>query len=73
MSPLGRKQARAAKKMQDLQPLMAELKEKYADDKERMTRETFALYKQYGVNPMGGLTGRRTVALANRLDSTSLR
>jgi YidC/Oxa1 family membrane protein insertase len=40
--------------MQDLQPLMVELKEKYKDDKERMTKETFALYKQHGVNPMGG-------------------
>ncbi len=52
--PLGRKQARAAKKMQDLQPLMAELKVKYAEDKERLTRETFAMYKQHGANPMGG-------------------
>jgi YidC/Oxa1 family membrane protein insertase len=54
MFPLSRKQAISAKKMQDLQPLMAELKEKYKEDKERMTKETFALYKQHGVNPMGG-------------------
>jgi YidC/Oxa1 family membrane protein insertase len=54
MFPLSRKQAISAKKMQDLQPLMVELKEKYKDDKERMTKETFALYKRYGVNPMGG-------------------
>lgn len=52
--PLGRKQAKAAKKMQDLQPLMVELKTKYGEDKEQLTRETFALYKKHGVNPMGG-------------------
>ncbi len=52
--PLSRKQAIAAKKMQDLQPLMTELKEKHKDDKEAITRETFALYKRQGVNPMGG-------------------
>jgi YidC/Oxa1 family membrane protein insertase len=54
MFPLSRKQAISAKKMQDLQPLMVELKEKYKDDKETLTKETFALYKKHGVNPMGG-------------------
>lgn len=52
--PLGRKQAKAAKKMQELQPMMMELKEKYKDEKEKLTQETFALYRQYGVNPLGG-------------------
>jgi YidC/Oxa1 family membrane protein insertase len=52
--PLGRKQARAAKKMQDLQPYLNELKEKYKDDKEAMAREQFALFRKHGVNPMGG-------------------
>ena len=52
--PLSRKQAVSAKKMQDLQPLMTGLKEKYKDDKEAQTRETFALYKKHGVNPLGG-------------------
>ncbi|WP_406697564.1 YidC/Oxa1 family insertase periplasmic-domain containing protein [Singulisphaera sp. Ch08] len=54
MFPLGRKQALAAKKMQDLQPLLKEIQEKYKDDKERQTKETFALYKRHGVNPVGG-------------------
>lgn len=54
MFPLGRKQAVAAKKMQDLQPLLKEIQEKYKDDKERQTKETFALYKRHGVNPVGG-------------------
>src|SRR5207248_2913870 len=54
MFPIGRKQAMAAKKMQDLQPLLKEIQEKYKDDKEQQTRETWALYKRHGVNPVGG-------------------
>jgi YidC/Oxa1 family membrane protein insertase len=54
MFPLGRKQALAAKKMQDLQPHLKELQEKYKEDKERQTKETFALYKRHGVNPVAG-------------------
>jgi YidC/Oxa1 family membrane protein insertase len=52
--PLGRKQARAAQKMQELQPLLMKLKEECGEDKEKFAREQFALFKQYGVNPMGG-------------------
>lgn len=54
MFPLGRKQALAAQKMQALQPHLKAIQEKYKEDKERLTKETFALYKKYGVNPMGG-------------------
>jgi YidC/Oxa1 family membrane protein insertase len=54
MFPLGRKQALSAQKMQSLQPHLKELQEKYKDDKERLTKETFALYKAHGVNPVGG-------------------
>ncbi|MHB1560890.1 MAG: YidC/Oxa1 family insertase periplasmic-domain containing protein, partial [Isosphaeraceae bacterium] len=54
MFPLGRKQALAAQKMQLLQPKLKEIQEKHKEDKERLTKETFALYKRYGVNPMGG-------------------
>jgi YidC/Oxa1 family membrane protein insertase len=52
--PLSRKQAVAAKKMQDLQPKLMALKEKYKDDKERMGRETMEIYREAGVNPFGG-------------------
>lgn len=52
--PLSRKQAIAAKKMQDLQPKMQEIREKYKDDKEKLTKEQFALFKANKVNPMGG-------------------
>lgn len=52
--PLGRKQARAAQKMQELQPLLAKLKEECGDDREKFAREQFALFKKHGANPMGG-------------------
>ena len=54
MFPLGRKQAMISKKMQDLQPHLAAIKEKFKDDKEQQTRETMALYKQHGFNPAAG-------------------
>ena len=54
MFPLGRKQAMMAKKMQDLQPHLAEVKEKYKDDKEALTRETMAVWKRHKVNPAAG-------------------
>ena len=54
MFPLGRKQALMAKKMQELQPYLKEIQEKYKDDKEQQTRETLALYKRHEVNPVGG-------------------
>jgi YidC/Oxa1 family membrane protein insertase len=54
MFPIGRKQALAAQKMQQLQPHLKELQDKFKDDKERLTKETFALYKKHGVNPVAG-------------------
>jgi YidC/Oxa1 family membrane protein insertase len=54
MFPLGRKQALSAQKMQSLQPLLKELQVKFKDDKEKLTKETFALYKRHGVNPVSG-------------------
>lgn len=40
--------------MKKLQPLMAKVREKYADDREKMNAEIMALYKTYKVNPAGG-------------------
>jgi YidC/Oxa1 family membrane protein insertase len=54
MFPLGRKQALAAQKMQELQPHLKSIQEKHKDDKEKLTQETFALYKKHGVNPVSG-------------------
>jgi YidC/Oxa1 family membrane protein insertase len=40
--------------MQQLQPKMKELQEKYKNDREKLAQEQMALYKEYGVNPVGG-------------------
>lgn len=52
--PLGNKSYRSMKEMQKLQPKVAELRERYKDDKTRLSQETMALYKTHKVNPLGG-------------------
>jgi YidC/Oxa1 family membrane protein insertase len=52
--PILNKSQQSMKKMQKIQPLMAELKEKYKNDPQKMQKETMALYKKYKVNPVGG-------------------
>jgi YidC/Oxa1 family membrane protein insertase len=52
--PLLNKGQKSMKKLQELQPKMAEIKEKYKKDPQRMQREMMELYKRYKVNPMGG-------------------
>jgi YidC/Oxa1 family membrane protein insertase len=52
--PLGNKSYQSMKEMQKLQPKMVELREKYKDDKARISQEIMALYKAHKVNPMGG-------------------
>jgi len=52
--PLQFKSFKSMKKMQKLQPQLAKVKEKYGDDPQRMQKETMALFKKNGANPMGG-------------------
>jgi YidC/Oxa1 family membrane protein insertase len=52
--PLGNKSYKSMNDMKKLAPLMAEIREKYKNDKQKMNQETMALYKTYKVNPMGG-------------------
>ncbi len=52
--PLTKKSYQSMKRMQLLQPKIAEMKKKYADDQARMQKEQMKLYSTYGVNPMGG-------------------
>lgn len=52
--PLANKSYKSMKEMQKLSPLMTELREKYKDDKERMSREVMELYKKHRVNPLSG-------------------
>ena len=42
------------KEMQKLQPKIAELREKYKNDKTKLSQETMDLYKTHKVNPLGG-------------------
>jgi YidC/Oxa1 family membrane protein insertase len=54
MFPLANKSYTSMSKMKTLQPKMAELKEKYGDDKARINTEMMALYKREKVNPAAG-------------------
>lgn len=54
LHPLTRSSMRSMKKMQALQPLMNEIREKYKDDPQKMNQQVLNLYKEYGVNPAGG-------------------
>jgi len=54
MWPLTHKSMTSMKSMQKLAPQMEKLKEKFADDKEKLNREIMELYKRNGVNPLGG-------------------
>ena len=52
--PLHIKATRAMKRMGKLAPLMKELREKHKDNPQQMNMEVMKLYREYGVNPLGG-------------------
>ncbi|CAN5443234.1 membrane protein insertase YidC [soil metagenome] len=52
--PLTQKSFKSMAAMKELQPQMQEIKEKYKDDPQKQQKETLALYKKAGVNPLGG-------------------
>ncbi len=52
--PLTKKSMASMRKMQELGPIMAKLKEKYKDDRNRLNQETMNLYKTYKINPAAG-------------------
>ena len=52
--PLTHKSYKSMKEMQKLQPKMAELKEKFKNDRDGMNKAVMELYKTHKVNPMGG-------------------
>ena len=52
--PLGAKSYKSMGEMKKIQPLMAEIKEKYKNDKKKMNAEVMGLYKTYKINPLGG-------------------
>ena len=52
--PLNIKSQRAMKKQQKIQPVIAELQKKYANDKEKLQREMMKIYKDNNISMMGG-------------------
>ena len=54
MYPLTKAQYTSMAKMKLLQPKLKEMRERFGDDKQRMSQEMMALYKEEKVNPLGG-------------------
>lgn len=52
--PLASKSYASMSKMKKLQPAMADIKAKYADDKVKQQQETMELYKREKINPLAG-------------------
>ncbi len=54
MLPLTLKSMASMRKMQELQPQVEALKKKYKNDQQKLLQEQQRLYKEAGVNPLGG-------------------
>lgn len=52
--PLTKAQYTSMAKMRNLQPKLAEMKERFGDDRQKMGQAMMELYKKEKVNPMGG-------------------
>ncbi|AWV88205.1 membrane protein insertase YidC [Bradymonas sediminis] len=52
--PVNMKAYSSMERMKAVQPLLAEIKEKYKDDKQRQTEETMKAFKKHNVSPAGG-------------------
>ncbi|MBI5137393.1 MAG: membrane protein insertase YidC [Nitrospirae bacterium] len=52
--PLTHKSYKSMKAMQAIQPQIKTIQKKYKDNKEKLSRETMALYKEHKINPLGG-------------------
>jgi len=52
--PLTNRQMRSMERMRELQPKLKELQAKHADDRQKQSEEMMKLYKNEGVNPLGG-------------------
>ncbi len=51
---LTHKSFKSMRDMQALQPRLQAIKEKYKDDRQKISQETMKVYKEAGVNPLGG-------------------
>ena len=54
LMPLQAKSQRAMKKQQKIQPIVAELQKKYANDQQKLQAEMMKVYKENGVSMTGG-------------------
>jgi YidC/Oxa1 family membrane protein insertase len=54
LNPLTKKQFSSTKKMQAIQPQIKKIKEKYKNDPQKLNKAQTDLFKQEGVNPLGG-------------------
>jgi len=54
LSPLTKSSFRSMAKMKELQPRMEAIKEKYPDDPTKQQQAMMKMYKETGVNPLGG-------------------
>jgi YidC/Oxa1 family membrane protein insertase len=52
--PLNHKSMVSTRHMQEVQPLIAAMKEKFKDNPQRQQQEMMAIYKEHKINPMGG-------------------
>ncbi len=52
--PLNHKSMVSTRHMQEIQPLITAMKEKYKSDPQKQQQEMMALYKEHKINPMGG-------------------
>ena len=55
MFPLSIRQTKQMKAMSVMQPKIKQIQEKFKDDRQKISQETMALYKQQGINPIGCL------------------
>jgi YidC/Oxa1 family membrane protein insertase len=54
LAPLFVKQIRSQREMQRMQPLIREVQRKHKGNRQKISEETMALYKEHGVNPAAG-------------------
>ena len=54
LSPLSIKSFSSMKRMQELQPAMEALKQKYKDSPQKLNKELMELYREKKINPLGG-------------------
>ncbi|QUH19351.1 YidC/Oxa1 family membrane protein insertase [Alkaliphilus sp. B6464] len=52
--PLTIKQTKSMRELQEIQPKLKKLQEKYKNDKEQLNIKTMELYKEHNISPFGG-------------------